>query len=270
MLPDYWPLMMAYHRVREPLYRHIIQNLRLAPDARLLDAGCGDGFYSQMLATHLGPCAQIVAYDVNLNLLRETGELAPNVQRCAGNLEQLCLAPNSLDAVWLCRSMHSARDPVGLLRKLTQLLRPGGKLIVVENDTAHYPILPLPGAFEQRLRDARLRYESTRCGSDWLAERYKAGRHLAHWLRQLGLVDLSVNTLVSEDLAPLHPEVETYWRLFLDWDARLIGPYLSPADAAAYAALFDPTSSEYLFARPGCYVIELTTVASAQRPEDAA
>ena len=81
MLPDYWPWMMAYHRVREPLYRHIIQELELAPDARLLDAGCGDGFYSQMLAAQLGPCAQIVAYDNNQNLLRAACALAPNVQR---------------------------------------------------------------------------------------------------------------------------------------------------------------------------------------------
>jgi len=260
--------MVAYHYVREPLYRHIIQDLQLAPDTRLLDAGCGDGFYSQLLAEHLGPCGQIVALDNHWSLLAKAGEVAPTVQRCCGDLDQLCLAPASFDAVWLCRSMHGARDPACLLQNLARLLRPGGKLIVVENDTAHYPILPLAGDFELRLRDARMKYERTHCGSEWLAERYRAGRHLARWLHQVGLVELSVHTLVSEDLAPLRPEVEAYWRLFLAWEAGLIVPYLSAADAAAYVALFNENSPEYLFAQPGCYAVELTTVACAQRPQD--
>ena len=240
MQPDYWPWMMAYHHVREPLYRRLIQDLQLAPATRLLDVGCGDGFYSQLFSNLLGPGAQIVALDNNLSQLQAAGGLAPNVLRCGGDLEQLCLAPDSFDAVWLCRSMHAARDPLALLGDLAHLLRPGGKLIVVENDTAHYPILPLPGDFEQRLREARLRYEQSRCGSNALAARYKAGRHLPHWLRQLGLVELSVHTIVSEDLAPLMPEVEAYWRLFLGWDAQKIGPFLSSADAATYRALIAP------------------------------
>ena len=265
MPPDYWPWMMAYHRVREPLYRHIIQNLLLAPDTRLLDAGCGDGFYSQMFASLLGPCSQIVAFDNNMSMLQVACDMAPNVQRCLGDLERPCLAPDGLDAIWLCRSMHAARDPLALLGGLVQLLRPGGKLIVVENDTGHYPILPLPAEFEQRWRAARLRYEQNRCGSE-AAARYKAGRHLAEWLRQLGLVDLSVHTLVSEDLAPLPPDVETYWRLFLNWDAQRLEPFLSSADVAAYRELVDPMSPRYLLTSPGCYVVELTTVATAQRP----
>ena len=266
MQPDYWPWLIAYHRVREPLYRRIIQDLQLAPEARVLDAGSGDGFYSQLLASLLGPVAQIVAFDNNLGQLQAACDLAPNVLRCAGDLEQLPLTPSAFDAVWLCRSMHAARDPVGLLGDLAQLLRPGGKLVVVENDTAHYPILPLPGDFEGRLRDARLRYEHERCGNRHLAARYKAGRYLARWLRQVGLVELTVHTLVSEDLAPLTPEVEAYWRLFLSWDAARLEPYLSAADAATYRALFDPVSSQYLFSSPGCYVVELTTVAWASRP----
>jgi SAM-dependent methyltransferase len=206
-----------------------------------------------------------VACDNDLSLLRAASGLAPNVQRCLGDLERLCLAPASLDAIWLCRSMHAARDPLSLLNNLTPLLRPGGRLIVVENDTAHYPILPLAADFEHRLRDARLRYEHNRSDGDTAGERYKAARHLAEWLLKLGLVEVGVHTYVSEELAPFQPEVEAYWRLFLAWDAQQIEPYLSPADSATYHALIDPDSPQYLFARPGCYAVELTTVAWASR-----
>lgn len=266
MLPDYWPWMAAYHRVRETLYSRIICDLQLSPAARVLDAGSGDGFYSQLFSSLLGPSANIVAFDRNLNLLRAVCDPAPNVYRCVGDLEHSGLAPASFDAVWLCRSMHSARDPLALLAALVPLLRPGGRLIVVENDTAHNPILPLAADFEHRLREARMLYERSRCPSDGVCERYKAARHLARWLHQLELSEVSIHTFVSEDLAPLDPAVEDYWRLFLSWDADHIAPFLSRADAAAYCASVDPASPTYLFTQPGCYCVELTTVAGATRP----
>ena len=258
--------MVAYHRVREPLYCRLIRDLRLPATSRVLDAGSGDGFYSQLFSSLLGPGAQIVAYDCNPHLLKSACSPAPNVHRCLGNLRQLCLAPASFDTIWLCRSMHAAPDPLALLGELVPLLQPGGQLIVVENDTAHYPILPLAADFEHRLRDARIQYERSRCINDAACERYQAAKHLAHWLRQLSLVDLSVHTYVSEDLAPFDRAVEEYWRLFLSWDAHQLQPFLSPADAAAYYAILDPASHHYLFAQPGCYCVELTTVAWARRP----
>ena len=266
MLPDYWPWMVAYHRVREPLYCRMIEALQLPPAARVLDAGSGDGFYSQLFSRLLGPEARIVAFDFNLDLLRAARGPAPNVYRCLGDLENCGLAPASFDAVWLCRSMHSARDPLVRLGALARLLRPGGRLIVVENDTAHYPILPLAAEFEHRLREARIQYERSRSPNDAVCERYKAAKHLARWLRQLELSDVSVHTHVSEDLAPLDPAVEDYWRLFLSWDADHLGPFLSRSDASAYCATVDPASPTYLFAQPGCYCVELTTIATATRP----
>src|SRR5258708_37912365 len=265
MLPGYWPWMVAYHHVREPLYCGIIRDLQLAPSARVLDAGSGDAFYSQLFASLLGPAAQIVAYDCDPNLLRTACGSAPNVHRCLGDLEHSCLAPASFDAIWLCRSMHAARDPLAMLRDLVPLLRPGGRLVVIENDTAHYPILPLPADFELRLRAARLQYERSRCADDHACQRYQAAKHLGRWLRQLELADVSMHTIVSEDLAPLDPAMEEYWRLFLSWDARCIEPFLSRADAKTYQAASDPGSGAYLFAQPGCYCVELTTVACGCR-----
>jgi SAM-dependent methyltransferase len=265
-LPDYWPWMVAYHRVRESLYHQILFDLDLSPRARVLDAGSGDGFYSQLLSSRLGPRSQIIALDLNLSLLATARNLAPNVQRCVGDLECLGLAPARFDVVWLCRSMQSATNPLGRLAALVPMLRPGGKLIVVENDTAHYPILPLPAEFEHRLRDARMRYERSRCPDRAARERYKAASHLAHWLHELSLAGLSVHTYLTEDLAPLDPAVEAYWRLFLEWDAHHLEPFLSPEDAAQYCATFDPGSPGYLLSQPGCYCLELTTVACATRP----
>jgi hypothetical protein len=54
-LPDYWPMLKAYHHAREGLYRTIITDCHLPPAALILDEACGDAFYSALLATVLGP-----------------------------------------------------------------------------------------------------------------------------------------------------------------------------------------------------------------------
>ena len=264
-LPDYWPWMVAYHHVREPLYRAIIRDLQLPSAARILDAGSGDCFYSRLLAQLLGPDSQIVAVDLKPNLLRAGGDLPGNVQRCLSDLDRgLGLARASFDVVWLCRSMFSATEPMARLAALLPMLAPSGRLVVVENDTAHHPILPFPAEFEHRLRRAQILYERSRCHSDAACARYKAASHLSRWLAVLGLDNIGMHTYVSEDLAPFSPEVETYWREFLAWDAAHLAPFLSPADAAYYRTACDPGSPTYLFSQPGCYCLELTTVAVAQ------
>lgn len=265
-LPDYWPLLIAYHQAREPLYRAIVRELALPPDARILDAGCADAFYSQLLASELGPRAFIVAVDHNLAPLRAARPMAPNVQRCQGDLAALGLRRGTFDAVWLCRTMHSAHDPPAWLRSLVPLLRPGGKLIVVENDLAHSPMMSMPVLLEQRVRRAFYRYEAARSAHGAAIERYHAARFLPAWLQQIGLQSVSLKTYVSQDSVPLEPTVEAYWRLWLEWQARCVQPFLSARDWAAYRRAFDPASPHGLLSRPGFYCLELTAVACGQRP----
>jgi SAM-dependent methyltransferase len=266
-LPDYWPMMVAYHEVRQPLYRALLCDSALPAGARILDAGCGDCFYSQLLAEVAGPRAQIVAVDIDPAVLSSAAGLRPNVHRCFGDLDRPGLEPASFDAIWLCRTMHSVHDPVARLANLAPLLRPGGKLIVVENDTAHSPILAMPAEFELSLRVARLEYEKTQCRNGAARERYKAAPFLPRWLRQVGLESIEVRTYVSEDVAPLPPSVDAYLQLLLAWEATRLGPFLSLAARAEYARAFDPASPDYLPRQAGFYCLELTTVASGTRPE---
>jgi SAM-dependent methyltransferase len=266
-LPDYWPLMVAYHEVREPLYRALIGDTGLPAGARILDAGCGDCFYSQLLAEVVGPQAQIVAVDIDPAVLSNATGLRPNIQRCLSDLDQPGFEPASFDAIWLCRTMHSAHDPIARLAALAPLLRPGGRLIVVENDTAHNPIMAMPAEFELSLRQARMQYEKSKSRNGAAPERYKAAPYLPRWLRHAGLEAIAVRTYVSEDLAPLDPSVEAYLRVLLAWEATRLGPFLSPAARAEYKRAFDPASPDYLPTQDGFYCLELTTVACATQPE---
>jgi len=254
-------MLKSYHHAREALYRQIIADT--IPPAQsntvILDAGCGDVFYGRLLAQVLGPAVTVVALDNH----RRLGESRPGPQRvelCQGDMERPGLRPQAFDAVWLCRSLHSAADPPARLQALARLLRPGGRLIVIENDFSHHPMLAWPADFERRVLTAHFLYLEEHNGPGRMLERYHAARYLPAWLRCAALQPAFVHTYVSEDMAPLAPDVEAYWSLFLNWLGRRIMPYLAPEDQRRYLDLCDPASPDYLLAQPAAYCVELTTV----------
>ncbi len=267
---DYWPLADAYHCARERLFRRIIADAVRAPiqGALILDAGCGDAFYSRLLADVLGPGTRIVAVDRNPASLAvsRSHTLPPTIHGCLTDLEQAGLRPGVFDVIWLCRAMHSALDPLRRLAALAPLLRPGGQLIVIENDFAHHPILSCPADFGHRIIEAHHQYLKSRCADGTSLERYHAARHLPQWLAQVGLQEICFHTYVSEDVAPMTGEVELYWQLFLGWLGCRIWPFLSPDEQQMYLRAFVPTSPDYLLRRPGFYGLELTTVVCGTAP----
>jgi SAM-dependent methyltransferase len=258
--------MDAYHEARLSLFDELFTDACLPAEGNILDAGAGDGYYSHLLADRLGPAAHVIAADHNGALLRVLRPPTPNVSRLLCDLDQLPLAPGSLNAIWHCRSMHSATNPVALLAGLVPLLRPGGRLVVIENNTAHSPILPLPPYFERRLREARYAYEQSACRLECRPERYAAGPFLTLWLAQAGLVDVWAHTYTTEDFSPLPVPVAQYWQQFLDWEGSRVWPFLAEEDQAVYRRLLGSDSPEYLLAHPGVYCLELTTMAIASRP----
>jgi len=179
--------------VREPLYRQIIADVGLAGAPLILDAGCGDGFYSRLLADPAAGGVRVVAVDLNPGVLNRE----PNAHRidwCLADFERAGLRRDAFDAIWLCRAMHSALDPARRLAALAALLRSGGKLIDIENDFEYYPILSLLTDFSHRVREAHYQYLKSRCADGTSLERYHAARHLPSWLDRIGLRQVSLRT----------------------------------------------------------------------------
>lgn len=130
------------------------------------DLGCGDGIFSAALYPLIQPGGVIYAVDKSrraLSALQRAfardlpgAELRP-LQ--ADFTQPLTLPP--LDGLLMANSLHFVRQKEPLLARLCGLLRPGGRLIVVEYNTSQgnpwvpYP-LDAPG-FLQLARDAGLR-----------------------------------------------------------------------------------------------------------------
>jgi SAM-dependent methyltransferase len=256
----------AYHRARKNLYRRIITDCRLPPDALIVDAGCGDGFFSGLIAEVVGPAVRMVAADSNLAPLRSCTLPRNVVELCLTDVERAGLRPATFDVVWMCRTMHSVLDPQRRVDALVGLLRSGGRLIVIENELADWPIGAWPADFERRLRGALDRFVQQRGGGGSSSDRYHAPRHLQDWLARAGLQRIIIRTYPVEDVMPFGDAVETYWRAWMSWCRDVTRPFLSSADRIALSRAADPESPAYVVRRPGVTWSDPTTVAWGVAP----
>jgi trans-aconitate 2-methyltransferase len=123
----------AYHRVSTPQTAwglEVLERLRLSGRETVLDAGCGTGRLTRVLAERL-PEGHVVALDASKDMLRVAGlELASfggRVELVQAALPELPLgAP--LDAILSTATLHWVLDHPAVFRAFRRAIRPGGQL----------------------------------------------------------------------------------------------------------------------------------------------
>ena len=96
------------------------------------DLGCGTGRLTEMIAPHVG---RVIAVDGSADMLdaaRQRLHEAPNVDLRQGDLESLPLEAGELDAAILSLVLHYSPDPTRALAEVARVLRPGGRLLIVD------------------------------------------------------------------------------------------------------------------------------------------
>lgn len=111
------------------------------------DIGAGSGTFTRALRSLLPDGSRIYAVDHNpaaISKLRDIGIGVIAVQ--ADFAKPFALPGNeSLDGMLLANALHYVRNPGEVLRPLVELLRPGGRVVIVEYDRrAANPWVPYP------------------------------------------------------------------------------------------------------------------------------
>lgn len=116
------------------------------PGSRVLEAGCGVGAQTVILARN-SPEAIITSIDISessLSLAKEEVLSAgfTNVRFQQADIFRLPFDRESFDHVFLCFVLEHLSDPLAALKKLKEVLKPGGTIVVIEGDhgsTFFYP-----------------------------------------------------------------------------------------------------------------------------------
>jgi ubiquinone/menaquinone biosynthesis C-methylase UbiE len=143
---------------------------------RWADLGAGEGAFTRALADLIGPDGHIIAIDRDAAALRSVGGGIET--RVADFTKPLDL--HDLDGVVMANSLHFVRDKAPVLASVHAMLRPGGRIIVVEYGTDRgNPWVPYPFSYARwETMAARAGFKNTRLlktvPSRWLGSMYSA------------------------------------------------------------------------------------------------
>lgn len=106
---------------------------------RILDVGCGKGRFARAFqAAH--PAARITAIDLSPAMLR----YAPPGITAAATMNALPFPDASFDAAYATESLEHAVDIVRAVSEICRVVRPGGKIAVIDKNAEHWGKLETP------------------------------------------------------------------------------------------------------------------------------
>lgn len=236
-LPGYATMLAAYHRAFEVELRRMIAAVWPPAARRVLDLACGDGSYSAWLAEQGGPGVEVCAVDLKknwLDLAQHTAEHAgadEQVRAVAASALTLPFDDDSFDFVWCAQSLYSLPDTTAVLAELRRVLRPGGTIAVLENDTLHQVLLPWPAELEVRVRAAELAANRQAAGD---ADRFYVGRELRRTLLRAGFIDCQKRTYATNRYGPLTGDERTFFTEYLRALRSSVAAHLAANDLAEF------------------------------------
>jgi SAM-dependent methyltransferase len=96
------------------------------------DLGCGTGQLTEAVAPYVRRVIAVDGSDDMLAAARAKLDSMANVQLRRGDLENLPLSDGELDAAVLSLVLHYAPDPARALAEVSRVVRPGGRVLVVD------------------------------------------------------------------------------------------------------------------------------------------
>jgi len=127
-----------------PVGEQAIARMRISPDARVLDVGCGSGWATRMLAEYAfsGRVTGIDISDEMIRIARQSSESRPNIDFEIASAEQLPFNDHEFTHAFSMESLYYYRNIPKALKEIHRVLRLGGLFVAVvdlywENEATH-------------------------------------------------------------------------------------------------------------------------------------
>ncbi|MGW1179422.1 methyltransferase domain-containing protein [Kitasatospora sp. NPDC002543] len=173
------------------------------PGEQALDVGAGTGSETQVLATAVGTWGAAVGIEPHPGLRavarRRATEAGSPARFLDGDALALPLPDGESDVVWCERVLQHLTDPAGAVAEMARVLRPGGRVALLDTDWSTFVLHPVAPEVRPALATV---VRATAATPD-------AGRNLAGWLVGAGLtVDhLDADVLLHDSHAISRPIV---------------------------------------------------------------
>ena len=111
------------------------------PGRLAADIGAGTGFITEGL---INRGLQVIAVDQSEAMLAEMGRKFAGVERIdyrLGEAERLPIPNDHVDYVFANMCLHHVESPLGAIREMARVLKPGGKLVITDLDEHPFDFL---------------------------------------------------------------------------------------------------------------------------------
>jgi ubiquinone/menaquinone biosynthesis C-methylase UbiE len=235
------------HRALVVDFRKIVERLPLSGAETVVDVGCGDGFFTGLLAERL-PTGLAIGLDTLPAYLRAAGERLRRpiadgrIRLVEGDANQLPFAAKSVGVIWSCHSMQSYTDIPQVLLEFRRKLEPGGLLAILETDGLHSVMLSWPPDLEL----AALQAEHRKIGSEDTYIGTYFPRFAPRLLLEAGYVEILREYFFVDRQPPCDSALERYVQLYLENLLARFGERLAEPARARLRELASPQSPQFL------------------------
>jgi demethylmenaquinone methyltransferase/2-methoxy-6-polyprenyl-1,4-benzoquinol methylase len=247
--------------LREPIIPSAIEAMQLPPGSLGLDAGCGIGSHTLLLAEAVAPDGHVTGLDLSPEFLiharqiAERSGLSEQVSFREGDLNKLPFDDDTFDWAWsmdsLCPGPKEmgcpSEDPVPLVKELARVVKPGGSVAILL--WSSQKLLPGYPLLEARLNTT----------SQANAPFAKGERPELHFLRALGwfrnadLEEARARTFVGDIHTPLSDGVRNALVSLFEMLWGDMQSEVSPEDWKEYQRLSQPESLDFILDLPDYY-----------------
>lgn len=111
------------------------------------DIGCGVGYFTLPVAERIGPTGRVYAVDIQPEMLEELARRASarglsNILTVRCTEREIPIASASIDVCCLANVFHELESPDVFLREIHRLLKPGGRVFVIDWKAIETPVGP--------------------------------------------------------------------------------------------------------------------------------
>jgi len=120
----------SWGKISGRFYRLLLGQVELRPGAKVLDVGCGTG----ALLYKMADAGTISGFGIDMSeyMIEEAKRKCPEMDIRISRCEETPFEDNTFDVVTTCLAYHHFSDRAGFAREAARILKPGGRLYIVD------------------------------------------------------------------------------------------------------------------------------------------
>ena len=240
--------------LREPVLRSAIQALQLPVGSRGLDAGCGIGLQTVLLAEVVGPAGHITGLDLSPEFLlhaeeivKESG-LSEQISFREGNVNELPFDGDTFDWLWSADCVgYPAVESPSILKELARVVKPGGSVAIL--GWSSQQLLPGYPLLEAHLNAIAPGYAA-------FFKRMRPEQHFLRalgWFHNAGFEEPTARTFAGNVQSPLGEDLRGALLALFEMLWAGAESEATPVDWVEFQRLCQPESPDFILDRPDYY-----------------